>query len=162
MRSLSMSSMAVSASGGVSTPRSTRYVAVLAWTAAAVTVEAPALSLRIVDAEGAVTASSWRGGRSPGRAPDAVGRREETAVVDCLPDQFGGALASLIADGKMIDRQPWLATVPESMSWSKPHGVVLVEDLAIAGGRLAAEVRNVWDRAGHGTTVPFHLSCPAG
>ena len=35
-----------------------------------------------VDAEGAVTAASRPGGRSPGGAADAVGRREETAVVD--------------------------------------------------------------------------------
>jgi hypothetical protein len=75
--------MTVSASGCVPMRRSTRYVVVLACTAAvAVAVEVPALSLHIINAEGAVTSASRPGGRSPGGAADAVGRREETAVVD--------------------------------------------------------------------------------
>jgi len=73
----------VSAGDGVPMRRSTRFVARLAWTAAvAVAVEVPAPPLHIIDAEGAVTAASRPGGRSPGGAADAVGRREETAVVD--------------------------------------------------------------------------------
>jgi len=60
--------------------RSTRFVAGLPWTAAiAVAVEVPTPSLHIIDVVGAVTAASRPGGRSPG---GAVGRREETAVVD--------------------------------------------------------------------------------
>ena len=75
-----MSSTAVSASDGVPMRRSTRFVARLAWTAAvAVAVEVPTPSLHIIDVVGAVTAASRPGGRSPG---GAVGRREETAVVD--------------------------------------------------------------------------------
>jgi len=75
--------MTVSASGCVPMRRSTRYVVVLACTAAvAVAVEVPALSLHIINAEGAVTSASRPGGRSPGGAADANGRREETAVVD--------------------------------------------------------------------------------
>jgi len=42
-------------------------------------VEVPTPSLHIIDVVGAVTAASRPGGRSPG---GAVGRREETAVVD--------------------------------------------------------------------------------
>ena len=73
----------MSAGDGVPMRRSTRFVARLAWTAAvAVAVEVPAPPLHIIDAEGAVTAASRPGGRSPGGAADAVGRREETAVVD--------------------------------------------------------------------------------
>ena len=80
---LPVPSMTVSASGCVPMRRSTRYVVVLACTAAvAVAVEVPALSLHIINAEGAVTSASRPGGRSPGGAADAVGRREETAVVD--------------------------------------------------------------------------------
>ena len=75
-----MSSTAVSASDGVPMRRSTRFVAGLPWTAAiAVAVEVPTPSLHIIDVVGAVTAASRPGGRSPG---GAVGRREETAVVD--------------------------------------------------------------------------------
>jgi len=44
-----------------------------------VAVEVPTPSLHIIDVVGAVTAASRPGGRSPG---GAVGRREETAVVD--------------------------------------------------------------------------------
>ena len=80
---LPVPSMTVSASGCVPMRRSTRYVVVLACTAAvAVAVEVPALSLHIINAEGAVTSASRPGGRSPGGAADAVGRRDETAVVD--------------------------------------------------------------------------------
>ena len=75
-----MSSTAVSASDGVPMRGSTRFVAGLPWTAAiAVAVEVPTPSLHIIDVVGAVTAASRPGGRSPG---GAVGRREETAVVD--------------------------------------------------------------------------------
>ena len=70
----------MSAGDGVPMRRSTRFVAGLPWTAAiAVAVEVPTPSLHIIDVVGAVTAASRPGGRSPG---GAVGRREETAVVD--------------------------------------------------------------------------------
>ena len=75
---LPVPSMTVSASGCVPMRTSTRYVVVLACTAAvAVAVEVPALSLHIINAEGAVTSASRPGGRSPGGAADAVGSREE-------------------------------------------------------------------------------------
>jgi len=124
----------VSAGDGVPMRRSTRFVARLAWTAAvAVAVEVPAPPLHIIDAEGAVTAASRPGGRSPGGAADAVGRREETAVVDFRQVE-SDAMAWLAGNGE--ERQLEQQADEETIAWTRLDTVRRVWSFLLYGSIL--------------------------